>query len=276
MRSRWPACLLDYALFRRDLGFGLKPRWAQTLRVGLPGLPGHRRRLASALLAELTHAAGDIAACSEGDHLRREVIARQDEWREAFFALLDTHRAAGLCVVGNAGTMIGSRLGAAIDDHGLVVRFNRFSGEHSLSADIGTRVDIWVVAPGFDGPPPAGVRWIVVTGPDMRFRRQDWSSLRPAYEVGARLLTVPLEPWRRLVAQLQAPPSAGLLFLEWLRAMRGSWEGVRVVGFGASPTPTVAYHLADPLHQPVERHNWPAERALLQRWHAEGLDLESR
>jgi len=267
LRSRSPAALMEYALFRRDLGFPLGARWVAPLRQSLPQLGARHRRLAIALLAE----AG--ACLSNAVVAPGEIGAMQGDRGEAFAQLMRAGAVAGICVVGNAATLVGSQLGTTIDRHGLVVRFNRFRGPDSDPVDIGTRIDVWVVAPGFEGAPPAGVRWIVVSGPEMRFRRHNWDSLRPALDAGAAVLTVPLAPWRRLVKALQAPPSAGLLFLAWLHSMLGSWEGVRAVGFGIGAPSGNAYHHADPRHKAVGRHHWAGERLVLQSWQDEGLHV---
>jgi hypothetical protein len=274
VRGRSMSTLLDYALFRRDLGFPLATRWAAPLRAGLAQLPTRRRRVAAALLAEVDGDSGWNGGAQAGG-AGAALQTMQDAWRDAFVRMICEQRRAGVCVVGNAGMLIGAGLGTAIDGHGVVVRFNRFRAANSNEIDIGSRVDVWVAAPGFEGPPPVGVKWIVVSGPDMRFRRQNWESLRPALDAGAAVLTVPLGPWRSLVAQLQAPPSAGVLFLAWLRSVLGSWQGVRAIGFGMPAGGAGTYHHADPHHKAVERHNWTAERALLLRWHDEGLKLGS-
>lgn len=62
---------------------------------------------------------------------------------------------------------------------------------------------------------PQGVQWVVVSGPEMAFRLQDWRRFEASWQDGTRLLTVPLQTWSELVSALQAPPSAGLLFLAW-------------------------------------------------------------
>jgi hypothetical protein len=156
----------------------------------------------------------------------------------------------------------------------MVVRFNLFRSEGTTGVDIGERLGVWVVAPGFSGFPPPRVEWIVVSGPDVQFRLQGWKRLLPALSNGACVLTVPLPPWRRLVARLQAPPSAGVLFLFWLRSMLGSWDGVTVVGFGVEASAAVRYHYADRRQQPVRRHNWEGERILLRHWKSEGLKAD--
>jgi hypothetical protein len=185
-----------------------------------------------------------------------------------------TAAGSGICVVGNAGRLRGGGLGAFIDSHALVVRFNRFRSTTSADADIGSRVGVWVISPVFSGPPPPSVKWVVVAGPDMQYRFQSWKRLLPALSAGAAVLTAPLPPWRRLVARLQAPPSAGLQVLFWLRRLLGSWKGVTAVGFGLTAAGTRAYHHADRRQQPVRRHNWEGERGLLDEWISEGLRVD--
>jgi hypothetical protein len=200
-----------------------------------------------------------------------EIQERQSRWRQEFALLMQQQANFGICVVGNAWKLRGFRLGDFIDSHAMVVRFNRFCNDSSADADIGSRVGIWVVAPRFSGSSPPPVKWMVVSGPDMQYRLQSWKHLLPALSSGAAVLTVPLPPWRRLVGRLQAPPSAGVLFLFWLKSMLGSWNGVTAVGFGMKASGGGPYHHSDRRQKPVRRHNWEGERILLRQWINEGL-----
>jgi hypothetical protein len=198
---------------------------------------------------------------------------RQRGWRAAFADLLRKSRAKGICVVGNSGSLRGAGHGDWIDAHDLVVRFNRFRCEESSTADIGSRIHVWVAAPGFPGSPPEEVAWTVITGPDMRYRRQNWELLRDRLEADRPVLTVPLEVWRALATRVCAPPSAGLLMLAWIKALFGTWGGISTVGLGVATSQGTPYHHADPNQKPVARHNWEAERILLGQWRAEGLRM---
>jgi hypothetical protein len=196
---------------------------------------------------------------------------RQQSWRDEFAVLLRQCAVDGICLVGNSGSLLGAGLGSFIDSHGLVVRFNLFSGQNSEMPDLGNRMDVWVGAPGFGGEPPQRVDWVVSTGPDMRFRRQDWTPFEERLIHGLPVLTVPLFIWHDLVAECCAPPSAGILLLAWIRDCLGSWAGVCTVGVGIPPSETVTYHHVVPKQLPCDRHNWEKERALLSRWRSEGL-----
>lgn len=287
-----PAHLLAWALFRRDLGRHLPLRWVEPLRGGLASLPASRRRLALGILAEADERAlADVPAPWLVDAGMRlpalaqwagkaatrgleEVHARQAEWRAGFAEWVEGCRqTAGVCVAGNAASTRGRGLGAAIDKHDCVIRFNQFARDAQARTDSGARLDVWVVSPGYSGPAPQDVRWVVMTGPDMRYRLQDWEPVLPLLDAGVPVLTVPLASWRTLVRDLLAPPSAGLLMLRWLADLgspRG-WEGLSSVGIGSGLGSQGRYHQASARLRAGSRHNWAAEQASVARWAAQGL-----
>jgi hypothetical protein len=273
VRGRGTGSLLGYALFRRDLGLPLAKRQAPLLRQALAQFSGLQKRLALDLLAEADGLSAAPKAGRPLDRTQAEIRRMQAVWRAEFGQWLQVRGEGGVCVVGNGGNLLGAGLGPLIDAQGVVVRFNRFRGTDSAPADIGERVDVWVTAPGFAGPVPAGVPWVVVSGADMAFRLQDWRRFAEPLRSGAKVLTVPLEHWRQLVAQLQAPPSAGVLFLAWSRSLLGSWTPLRALGF-AGVGAGGPYHHADARHQPAGRHHWPAERTVLKHWQEKGLRLD--
>ena len=266
--------LLSYAMFCRDLGRPLAPRQVPLLRQALPQLSGTRRRMALDLLAEAAGPSADPATDGALDKIPANIRAMQGTWREEFSQWLQQRASDGICVVGNGGQLLGSGLGGEIDQYPVVVRFNQFRGSSSIAADIGDHLDVWVTAPGYSGAVPPGVQWVVVSGPEMAFKLQDWGRFEASRKWGARVLTVPLQPWSELVRVLDAPPSAGLLFLAWARSMLGSWVTIRAVGFGGVAAGSVSYHHADANHQPASRHNWLAERQLLRTWQEQGLRVE--
>ncbi len=209
IRQRSGQALLRYTLFRRDLGRSLPRRFIATLTQRLAHLNTGQRRMALDLLAEAgDRSCEDQASDPVMSELQVSVRAMQAQWRADFAHWLRQRQSRGICVVGNGGCLIGCGLGGEIDQHAVVVRFNQFMGGASSPNDIGGRVDVWVSAPGFSGPVPPEVGWLVVSGPEMAFRLQDWRRFEAAWRKGARILTIPLQPWADLVGALQAPPSA--------------------------------------------------------------------
>lgn len=207
------------------------------------------------------------------------IEACQAQWRDEFTALLRQH-AGAIAVVGNAAKLRGTGLGEAIDRAAMVVRFNRYASAHTRVQDQGARLDVWVCAPGFlhtaADPGPGTARWLVVSGPDMRYQLVDWGPLELVLAQGIKVLTVPLPVWGELVEELQAPPSAGLLSLAWARELLGGVAGLQVAGFGHDGLLSTAYHRARPGQRAGGRHNWPGECAILWRWIDEGLVILER
>lgn len=251
-----------------------EPRHAALARLAtdrwLP-LAEHSPPLAHALLqsgAVLDEAAGALA----------ELQGRQREWRHAFAGWLATVRGS-LCVVGNAGSLTGSGLGARIDAHRAVARFNRYRSTPHRHADVGARLDIWMCSPEFAGtelPARCPADWLVLSGCDIRYQLYHWQRLLPLLASGCRVLTVPGHVWAALVRELHAPPSAGVLLLAWLIELLGAPAGIAVTGFQSDRQPADAsrgYHHAVPGQRAGARHNWPAELRLLQQWRKHGLEV---
>ena len=173
-------------------------------------------------------------------------------------------------VVGNAGNLRSLNLGSVIDSHAVVIRFNQFPREDALAQSVGMSTHVWVLSPGYQGPAPEGVHWVVMVGPDVRYSLRCWTLLKPLLERGTKVLTVPLTVWRKSVLRLQAPPSAGVLLLQWLFDMNESWSGIAIAGIGEWGGEGT-YHLALPDHKADGRHQWIKERALVAQWRESGL-----
>lgn len=291
--------LLAYALFRRDLGYVLPKRWAGLLECETHHLKRNRQLLAIALLYEsqgqcpeflrsllseaspihspailsCLHSSGVELAAKQS--LLRRIQDQQSRWRDVFQTeLLKRSAQSGVCVVGNAGNMRGALLGSVIDQCDYVVRFNTFSSAETNISDRGQKLDAWVITPGFQVAtvPENFSGTVVLTGPDVRYRLLNWSGVSAVIDHDLPLLTVPLVVWRELVRELAAPPSAGILFLAWLKSLLGSWSGVSVAGFSAlSDQEGSNYHYTDAKHRPSARHNWVGESVILQRWQKAGL-----
>ena len=291
--SRDPASLVAWLTFRRELGYPMptlgvpllnRVRWRlgpqawldachlvaesgrPPWRLPLHYLPFLRRFCAMSATLSASYAEHPLV---RGTQLLRgvsEVVLRQEMRRQAFFHRLRATRR--ICVVGNAARMNGSGMGARIDGHDCVVRFNQYSGADSRAEDIGTRTDVWVRMPGVPRPTiPVQAQWVVLSGPDVRFRSSNWLAMQPVIDAGKPILTVPLPIWQSLVARLGAPPSAGALFLAWLREIRNDGlAGVSLIGFNRVDSLKDKYHHAVPGKPPGARHAWPGERDMIQAW----------
>jgi hypothetical protein len=269
LQKRSTDTLLAYILFRCDLGWSLTPRFTQLLTQALPDLSPQQRALTINLLAD-THAP---ALSQQKKSIKTTILTMQSLWRTEFKQWLQQHSAGGISVVGNSGRLLGQGIGQLIDAQAIVVRFNRFQSLQSLQSDIGERLNIWVTAPNCDSDVPEHISWVIMTG-SVAFKLQNWTRFEHPLMRGCKVLTVPLEHWRELVKQLQAPPSAGILFLTWLYALLGSWQFIKAVGFGYSAQTATHYHHAKVKHSAASRHHWVAELALLKRWQQQGLSVD--
>lgn len=219
----------------------------------------------------IAHALGDGNAREPARQLAN-FHGSQESWRRA---LADTvrQRRGSICVVGNAGSLIGARLGDTIDRHALVSRFNHYRSASTDDRDTGCRTDVWVRAPDLGGfAPPELPTWVVLSGADPRFQIASWSPILPLLDAGVRVVTLPLSTWRRLVARLAAPPSAGLLYLAWLVELLEDPGSITAAGFQLEePSAGATYHQALPTHRGSARHRWSAERAILHEWGERGM-----
>jgi hypothetical protein len=287
---------LAYLRFRRDLGLLPEPEAAASLLDALPRLSGAALRQACNLLCECGRPDDVLAAIPRtvlrkmapnsppiaralGDGNAQEPARRladfhdsQEAWRRALANAVRQHRGS-ICVVGNAGSLVGARLGGTIDRHALVSRFNHYRSASTDDRDVGGRTDVWVRAPDLRGFAPPGLpTWVVLSGADPRFQIASWSPVLTLLEAGVRVVTLPLSTWRPLVARLAAPPSAGLLYLAWLVELLEHPGSITVAGFQLEePRAGAAYHQALPRHRASVRHRWSAERAILHEWRERGM-----
>lgn len=238
---------IHYLAFRRDLGYPLSAKQHQRLVNWPHGL------IARCLWPLLNRHANRIKS-----RLLRYTNPEQRQLAEQFQHYLAQH--ASIQIVGNSATLQNQQQGQNIDQAPLVLRFNRCFSEHTDVKDTGQKTDIWVCAPDFKHQ-ATSANWCILAGPDML----GWLSTAPKVIADQpRVLSIPLTPWRLLVRTLAAPPSAGLLVLEWLSAI-APWCKRYVIGF-SYPKNTEQYHLADPHHNAVTRHNWLEEIQLLAHW----------
>ena len=270
-RSKQPTDYLAYLVFRRALGYPLTELKAYLLqqRTRWPVRWVHkiyrlRWQQCCNLLAEYR-----VYAQQEPQGLVPPLLLHrrnnQPLWRAQLAEYLNS--ADTIYSVGNSPKLNNSGLGQDIDTATCVVRFNQYQAEHIRSTDTGQKCTIWVLAPGFRSQLNPACDWLILTGPDMLWWQLNWSHLD--YLAEKKLISVPLIFWRHLVRHLAAPPSAGLLTHVFLRAMVNNKNKFQLAGFGYNPQVEQQYHLAQPEHQAVSRHNWLAEHTYFQQWSGE-------
>lgn len=287
--------LLRYLRFRRDLGLPPPRHQLERLSQGPLTVRGARRFVLNGLVAsggmstieavptsQLEPFAGTTPAVAaelsrrdaDGHDLTlADLYTRQARWQSEFARFIH-NKAGDICVVGNAPLAKEYDRGAVVDSFGCVVRFNHYATTESDAANLGERLDVWMVAPGIEGPYPQGSRdtdWVIVSGSDSLFRLDDWEPTLPLVADGKPVLSVPLTVWRSLVRVLEAPPSAGVLCLAWLIEILGDPAMVSALGFQLDSTGDLNSRNMRRRTWSGRRHNWVAERKLLMQWQGEGL-----
>ncbi|KOO58210.1 hypothetical protein WH43_10555 [Rheinheimera sp. KL1] len=272
-RSKSTADYVAYLAFRRALGYRLTSTKAKTLKAitaapkrWLDGIYGHRWRQVQMLIAEYQFYTNQNLTTAGIRRADRELVqywrSSQNLWQQQLIRHLKI--APSIQLVGNSPKLRDSGLGPFIDQADWVVRFNHYSSEQTKAEDTGYKCDVWVIAPGFRGPFVPNCEWVLLSGPDMLWQQQQWGHLKTLAE--KKLLSIPIEQWRHLVRQISAPPSAGLLVLEYFTAVLAERRALKIAGFGYNPATEQDYHLALSGHKAVSRHNWNAEYQYLQRW----------
>jgi len=288
--------LIEYIKFRRDLGQPISFQLAQKILKHWGELSPKNQALISALLLEANDKSSQKLALETLKFKQRDlfipaalafqaaetlthqqqlllsIYTEQAGWRAALAQVLQSFAGgAGISIIGNAGLMLGSSLGAKIDSAGFVVRFNAFAAAPHLQKDLGSAYHAWCVTPSFKAECTSNLSWLLVAGPEMQYRLADWSYFLPFREKNIPIITLPLDVWRGLVKELQAPPSAGICLLAFFYALLGSWTGISVAGFGALSDKITDYHYMNPRNKASQRHNWFGEERLIKRWLVEGL-----
>ena len=105
------------------------------------------------------------------------------EQHEGSFAKLIRENKGSICVVGNSPCEIGRRLGRAIDDHALVVRFNNFSTSPAHAQDYGVKCDVWCRSPFYKDITrrPGFKPSLTITGSPIPWRKEDGQDMAIEY-----------------------------------------------------------------------------------------------
>jgi len=190
---------------------------------------------------------------------------QQKSWRIKWLEELSILAKDGIAVVGNSATLDNKSQGEDIDRHAAVIRFNQPITKPGYKRHFGSNTHTRVIAPNYRGPIPA-CDWIVISGPDMQYQLQNWTHLMPALKRGSAIITIPIQYWASLVKLLEAPPSAGVLVLNYLRNQPSLMGNIKPFGFGYSFSKEQTYHAADSKHLASTRHNWDAEAKAINQW----------
>ncbi len=182
------------------------------------------------------------------------------EQHEGSFAKLIRENKGSICVVGNSPCEIGRRLGRAIDDHALVVRFNNFSTSPEHAQDYGVKCDVWCRSPFYKDITrrPGFKPSLTITGSPIPWRKEDGQDM--AIEYMARnepLDSAPISLVPLVAIRCGAPPSSGILTIAWIKSILGSLDGVSVCGFELTDQKDgLKHYFNNPGRTKSPPHNW--------------------
>lgn len=167
-----------------------------------------------------------------------------------------------IAVVGNGPYELGQAHGEEIDACAQVFRFNNATLNSSYVRDYGTRTDCWVVSPAYKPKHDKLIATqMLITGLSPWCRPGlYWQRFARLSDV--RYFSFPATAWYQLVAELEAPPSAGLLTVYSLLNTLTERNSVKMFGINRDERQLGGNHYND-LSKRSSRHNWLAEATIV-------------
>lgn len=215
--------------------------------------------------ARLHAALGQSAGLKPIPPWRLRSLKHVDANRMMFTDMLDAAN-GDMVIVGNGPQEMGRGLGARIDSHAMVVRFNTLNTSYPLSHDYGTKTDLWVRMPptGYvktdDEDAPKN---IMVTGSNRANRSTAiWDWINTHIQDGRQVSFIPKEPFYELIGKLGKIPTAGLALAYMYYRETGPVDPDRIFGCSfAEHMSEGVYHASDSAAQMGSRHDFDVERA---------------
>ncbi len=202
---------------------------------------------------------------------RQRALAHISANSALFTDLLDEAN-GDIAIVGNGPQELGRGLGAQIDSHGMVVRFNTYSTAFPQSHDYGTKTDLWVRMPAtgyVKTEMENACQNVMVTGVNRLNRSTslwDWADVE--IQAGRQIAFVPKDPYYELIEKLGMIPTAGLLLAYMLYRETGPVDPARIFGCSFAEDMPVeagaAYHHSDTAAASGSRHDFDVEHAFFQ------------
>lgn len=255
--------IVAFAKFQRDINGIITSETLQKLEA-IPQGAKNAYAQANRLLLEKKPERTSLASIST-DTNYKTILHKQKLWREELLSWLDNK---SIAVVGNGVNLEFSNLGESIEAQAIICRFNLFPKSTSARIDTGKRTDIWIVSPEIatsTSLPDANIKWIIVTGGDVRFTLQNWQWSQQHLKNNRRIITVPVQNWSELIQQFEAPPSAGILWLSYLLSQPDLKIDLHLYGFDRHINQSSKYHITSSKYKPSNRHAWKKERVYLDQ-----------
>lgn len=210
--------------------------------------------------------AGNAKAATDAEMAGFEkLISYKDRFREL---VLEAN--GSVCIVGNAPTLLGKKLGEMIDQNKLVVRFNSYNNDYPYSEDYGVKTDVWVRMPFHPyvrREPETSLKLVMFTGANRLYRSYtEWSGIFDYISSGLPVQFFTPNIFYELQKAIGAPPTAGLTMCYMLYKIIGPLRPEHYYGFSFTEDQAepIAYHYSDQNATSSSRHHWDREAAFFQ------------
>ena len=183
--------------------------------------------------------------------------------------LVDTLRDRSLTVaiVGNSPCELGLGRGPLIDQHDVVTRFNLFSTNDEFVSDYGRKCSIHVRRPAPEeyNSLSRNADLTVLNWADLPYRLRNMATPMQLFREGTKLAGFPIGFHQPLYKELKAQPSAGLVFISFVKSVRGVLPRNSCFGFSFvdQVAKTSAHYFQDV--RPSFKHRWGEELTLFER-----------
>lgn len=182
-----------------------------------------------------------------------------------------------VAIVGNGPSLLHKPNGQIIDDHDVVLRFNSPVLTEDYQRYSGKRTDVLVVSPNLAKKTPYnGINALSISGINILQGESGYWSRLAKLTPYVKLAVFNQVYWYKLVEELKAPPSAGVLAI----ASLANQKDLKITAFGFTArdpgTPNcasmrnIASECSNGAHYGDQqaastRHNWTAEAALVKK-----------
>ncbi|HDN9007275.1 TPA: glycosyltransferase family 29 protein [Aeromonas veronii] len=164
-----------------------------------------------------------------------EMIYNKINQGQSYFEDLIRKNADSFCVVGNAPTELGKRMGADIDSNNLVIRFNAYSTSYPEFIDYGLKTNIWVKTGAYLDVPRRnldGFDLVVISGYNPVHRNTMGVDLFIDFiDKKTKVCVIPNHIYEELFDKIGATPSAGLAIVYWIYKTIGHVNLDNIYGF---------------------------------------------
>ncbi|AXF66375.1 MULTISPECIES: glycosyltransferase family 29 protein [unclassified Leclercia] len=171
--------------------------------------------------------------------------------------------------IGNSPNQRGIKKGKAINNAGLVIRFNSFDTSLNRRADVGVKTDIWVKSPSFEEVERkslSSIKSVIITGTNHLDRSPSaYDFFYDFYKNKIPATNVPQDIYQTLSRKISSPPSGGIQVLFWLKELNGRINSANIYGFSLDKKNALKGPNGEVNQKAKYSHNWDKEIEIIKK-----------